>query len=118
MINELGIKKPISDFVEAVNQHNTDDFLSAFTENAVISDEGNQYQGILAIKEWNAEKNIGAEITLRPIAITERDGRTILTAEVDGNFDKTGLADPFLMDLHFTHDETLISTLEYRLAGK
>ncbi len=118
MNNELGIKNPISDFVEAVNQRNTDDFLSAFSENAVISDEGHQYQGIRAIKEWNAEKNIGAEITLRPVEVTERNGRTILTAEVDGNFDKTGLADPFLMDLYFAIDKNLITALEYRLAGK
>lgn len=118
MSYEPDIKKPIRDFVEAVNQHNIDDFLSAFTANAIISDEGNQYEGIAAITEWNAERNIGAGITLRPFAIAERDGRTVLTAEVDGNFDKTGLADPFMMDLHFTHNETQILKLEYRLAGK
>jgi hypothetical protein len=118
MNNELHIKKPISDFVKAINEHNTDGFLALFTDNAVITDEGNEYQGIATIKEWNAEKNIGANITLNPIGITERNGKTILTAEVDGNFDKTGLPDPFLMDLYFTRDENLISALEYRLAGK
>jgi hypothetical protein len=118
MNNELHIKKTISDFVTAINEHNTDAFLSVFTESAVITDEENEYQGIAAIKEWNAEKNIGANITLNPIEITERNGKTILTAEVDGSFDKTGLPDPFLMDLYFTHDENLISALKYRLAGK
>ena len=118
MNNELHIQKPISDFVKAINEHNTDAFLSVFSESAVITDEGNEYQGISAINDWSAEKNIGANITLSPIEITERNGKTILTAEVDGNFDKTGLPDPFWMDLYFTHDEHLISALEYRLAGK
>jgi len=118
MNNDLGVRKPISDFVQAVNHHNADAFLSAFTEDAIITDEGNEYQGIPAIKEWNAEKNIGADITLRPIEITERNGKAILTAEVDGNFDKTGLPDPFLMDLCFTIDKNLITALEYRLAGE
>jgi len=118
MNNELHIKKTIGDFVTAVNEHNSNAFLSVFTESAVITDEGHEYQGISAIKKWNAEKNIGANITLSPIEITARNGKTILTAGVDGNFDKTGLPDPFVMDLYFTHDENLISALEYRLAGK
>ena len=118
MNNELHMQPPIADFVKAVNEHNNKAFLAVFAENAVITDEGNEYQGIAAIKEWNAEKNIGANITLSPTEITERNGKTVLTAEVDGNFDKTGLPDPFLMDLYFTHDENLISALEYRLAGK
>jgi len=118
MNNELQVTKPIGNFVKAVNEHNSDAFLAAFTENAVITDEGHEYQGIATIREWNAEKNIGANITMSPIEITERNGKTVLTAEFDGNFDKTGLPDPFLMDLYFTHDENLISALEYRLAGK
>lgn len=118
MNNELHVKKPISDFVRAINERSSDDFLAVFTENAVITDEGHEYHGIAAIKEWNAEKNFGANITLNPIEITERNGKTILTAEVDGDFDKTGLPDPFSMDLYFTVDESLITALSYHLAGE
>ena len=109
---------PIADFVKAVNEHSNEAFLAVFAENAVITDEGHKYQGIAAIKDWDDEKNIGANITMNPAEITERGGKTVLTAEMDGNFDKTGLPDPFLMDLHFTLEENLISALEYRLAGK
>ena len=118
MNKELHITKPIADFVKAINERNSDDFLAVFTDSAVITDEGHEYQGIDAIKEWNDEKNIGAEITLSPLDLSDRDGKTCLTAEVDGNFDKTGLPDPFLMDLYFTLEENLITALEYRLAGK
>lgn len=118
MSNKLNIPPPIADFVKAVNEHNAEAFLAVFAENAVIIDEGHKYQGIAAIKEWNDEKNIGANITLRPIETTERDGETILTAEVDGDFDKTGLPDPFLMDLYFTLGENSITKLTYHLAGE
>jgi hypothetical protein len=118
MNKELQISKPIADFVEAIKEHDADAFLALFADNAVITDEGNEYQGIAAIREWNDEKNTGAEIILTPVATTDRNGKTILTVEVDGNFDKTRLPDPFLMDLYFTLDENLITTLEYRLAGE
>ena len=118
MNEELHITKPIADFIKAINEHNTDAFLAVFTEEAVITDEGHEYRGIAAIKEWNDEKNIGAKITLSPVETTDRDGKTILTTKVDGNFDKTGLPDPFLMDLYFTLDENLITALKYRLTGE
>ena len=51
MNKELHITKPIADFIKAINEHNTDAFLAVFTDNAVITDEGHEYQGIAAIKE-------------------------------------------------------------------
>lgn len=118
MNNELRIPQTIAGFVKATNEHNSETFLAFFAENAVITDEGHEYRGIAAIKEWNDEKNIGANITLRPTQITERNGETILTAEVDGDFDKTGLPDPFLMDLYFILNGNRIAALNYRLAGE
>lgn len=118
MNDGLPITRPIADFVRAINERDTDAFLAVFTENAVITDEGHQYHGITAIREWVDEKNIGSAFTLSPVETVERTGKTILTVEVDGNFDKTGLPDPFMMDLYFTIHEKLITALEYRLAGE
>ena len=118
MSKQIQLTRVIADFVNAVNEHNTAAFLTVFAENAIIFDEGHEYQGIAAIEEWNAEKNIGAKITLGPVDVTDRAGSVILTAEVDGNFDKTGLPDPFLMDLHFTVDKDRITSLKYSLAGE
>lgn len=117
MSNNLNLNGPIATYVDAVNQQNTEDLLSAFSESAIVTDEGRKYQGIPSIKEWNAEKQFGANITLRPVEVTEQDGKTILTAEVDGNFDKTGLPSPLFMDLCFTLDSSMISGLEFRLTN-
>lgn len=118
MSKELRIPQPIAAFIEATNNHDTDKFLVTFTNNAAITDEGQKYGGIKAIKEWSDEKYIGAKVTLNPVDVIDRDGRTILTAEVNGNFDKSGLPDPFLMDLHFTVHENKIAALNFRLAGE
>lgn len=118
MSKELQIPKPISAFIEAANNHDSDKFLAAFTDDAVIIDEGQKYNGIAAIKEWSDEKYIGAKVTINPIDVIDRDGRTVVTAEMDGNFDKTGLPDPFLMDLHFTVNENKIAALTFKLAGE
>ena len=118
MNNELQLPTSIANFVKAVNEHNSSDFLAVFAENAIIIDEGHKYKGINSIKSWNDEKNIGAMITLKPLKLNERDDKSILTAEVDGNFDKTGLPDPFIMDLHFTIKNNQILSLSYHFVGE
>lgn len=118
MTKDLQIPTPIANYVKAINEQNTDAFLATFNDNAIVTDEGHEYNGIATIKKWSDEKNIGAKITLKPIDVTERAGKTVLTAIVDGEFDKTGLPDPFLMDLYFTLNENQITRLNYRLTGE
>ena len=118
MTKELKIPQPIATFVEATNKHNTDEFLATLADSAIITDEGHEYRGIPAIKEWSDEKYLGSKVTLAVIDLIHQGGKTILTVEVDGNFDKTGLPDPFLMDFHFTVNNMKIVALNIRLAGE
>jgi len=118
MPQELQIRRPILAFIEAINAHNTEDFLATLTDSAVITDEGQDYRGLTAIKEWSDEKCIGARVTLKIIGVIDREGKAIVAAEVDGNFDKTGLPDPFIMDFHFIVDGNKIASLNIRLAGE
>ncbi len=46
------------------------------------------------------------------------DGETILTTKVDGNFDRTGLPDPVMINHHFTVEGGKIVSLTCRLAGE
>lgn len=114
-MNTKMIPEPITAFIRATNYHNTDEFLAALTDTAVITDEEQDYRGIAAIKAWSDEKYIGAKVTLEPIKTVERNGKTIVTARVEGNFDKTGLPDPFHLDFHFTIDSNKVAALSIRL---
>lgn len=51
------------------------------------------------------------------IEVAERGGATIVTAEVDGNFDRTGLPDPVIIDHCFAAEGGKIVGLTCRLAG-
>src|SRR4051795_3220152 len=86
MLRVTKIPEPITAFIKAINNHNTDEFLDVLTDGAVITDEGHDYRGIAAIKEWSDEKCIGANVTFDAISAVERDGENIVTAKVDGNF--------------------------------
>lgn len=118
MSDRLRLPQPIVAFIEATNGHHAGEFIATLTDSAVITDEGHEYRGIAAIKEWSDEKYLGAKVTLDLVDVIERDGKTVVTAEVDGDFDKTGLPDPFHMDFHFTLEDHKIAALNIRLAGE
>ncbi len=114
----MKIPKPIATFIEATNKHNSQEFLNVIADTAVIHDEGHDYHGISEIKGWSDEKVFGAEVTLVPLKIIEQHGNAIITIKIDGNFDKTGLPDPFIMDFHFMIDSDKISGLSIHLPNK
>src|SRR5229473_171219 len=59
---------------------NTDEFLATLTDSAVITDEGQEYRGIAAIKAWSDEKYVGAaKVTLDVVEVANSGGKTIAT---------------------------------------
>jgi hypothetical protein len=115
MNNDLLIPEPIKSAVKAANDHDTNSFLSTFVETAVLTDEGQEYHGIEAIRKWSDEKLIGANVTFVIIDIKSSGDKTVVTAEVDGDFDKTGLPHPFIMALHFVAIGSKIKHLSFHL---
>ena len=115
MNNNLLIPEPIRFAVKAANDHDTNSFLSNFVETAMLIDEGQEYHGIEAIRKWSDEKLIGANVTFVINDIKSSGDKTVVTVEVDGDFDKTGLPDPFVMVLHFVTVGSKIKRLSFRL---
>ena len=70
MKTDLLVPEPIKSAVKAANDHDTTGFLSHFAETAVLTDEGQEYHGIAAIKKWSDEKLIGANVTFDITDIT------------------------------------------------
>jgi SnoaL-like domain len=114
----MKIPKPIATFIEATNKHNSHEFLAVVADTAIINDEGHDYRGIAEIKKWSDEKVFAAKVTLEPIKISERNDNTVVRMKIDGNFDKTGLPDPLVMDFHFTIDSDKISGLSIHFPNK
>lgn len=115
MKTNLLIPEPINSAVKAANDHDTIGFLSSFEETAVLTDEGQEYHGIAAIKKWSDEKLFGDNVTIDITDITISGDTSVVTAKVDGDFDKTGLPDPFVMALHFVISGLKVKHLAFRL---
>ena len=52
----------------------------------MVRDEGRTIKGIAAIKAWRNETGGKYPHAVEPLSVTERDGKTVVTAKVSGNF--------------------------------
>lgn len=76
-------------------------FASAFAADAMVQDEGHTYRGRDEITAWRDAANAKYQVTVTPSAVAERDGKTIVTALVAGDFPKAGLPDPLYLEYRF-----------------
>ena len=57
-----------------------------FTANAVVKDEGHTHKGRAAIKEWKVDVSTKYKYTCEPLTCEEKDGKTVVTCHLVGNF--------------------------------
>jgi len=57
-----------------------------FTKNGVVKDEGETYKGQSAIKQWKTGASRKYEYTSEPFACGQKDGKTVVTSRLTGNF--------------------------------
>lgn len=105
-------------YVRSINAHDSGAFLALFDDDSFVDDNGREFRGLAAIKAWSDREIFGAQVTLKVTDVVERNGATIVTAEVDGTFDRTGLPDPVIIDFHIATRGGRIARLTCRLAGK
>jgi hypothetical protein len=104
-------------YIQATNDHDSAAFIDLFAAGAVVDDAGREFRGIPAIKAWSDHDIFAAQVTLEVLGVTDRSGETVITTKVDGNFDRTGLPDPILIDHHLTLADDQIVRLTCRLAA-
>jgi hypothetical protein len=98
-------------FVEATNSGDIDRLLATFAEDALVNDQLRDYWGRPAIKEWAERDIVGEQLMITVTKVTKHYGNFIVTANVDGNFDKRGLPDPLVLAFYFTTHRNLIVQL-------
>jgi len=81
----INLPKPIDTYF-AADQGDSEAFVRCFTNNAVVKDEGNTYNGLAAIKQWKTDSSQKYTYTSEPFACEEKDGKTIVTSRLTGNF--------------------------------
>ena len=79
-----------------------------FAKDAVVRDEGKTIKGLAAIKQWKAETKKKYQHTIEPLAVVQKDGKTIVTNRLSGNFPGS----PIELEFVFTLDGNKIASLE------
>ena len=101
---------PITIYVAAENSGDWEALAQCFAGNAVVRDEGKTIEGLAAIKKWKAETKKKYQHTIEPMAVAEKDGKTIVTNRLIGNFPGS----PIELEFVFTLDGNKIASLEIR----
>ncbi|MEK3791679.1 nuclear transport factor 2 family protein [Paenibacillus sp. FSL R7-0204] len=117
MINKIQFPRPVEEHFHATNTNDPATFLSIFAEDAIVFDAGKEYHGKTAIKEWSDHDYFGVGLRLEIKNVVENAKEIVVTAQSDGNYDKTGLPDPLYFDFHFTVDGDKITRLHNVLSS-
>src|ERR1700682_4222143 len=104
------LPSPIATYIAAENRGDTEALGQCFTEEAVVRDEGQTIEGLAAIKQWKAETKKKYQHTVEPLASVQKDGKTIVTNRLTGNFPGS----PIELEFVFTLDGHKIASLEIR----
>jgi ketosteroid isomerase-like protein len=99
---------PIAIYIAAENRGDTEALAHCFAEDAVVRDEGQTIEGLAAIKRWKAETKKKYQHTVEPLAAAQKDGKTIVTNRLTGNFPGS----PIELEFAFTLDGDKITSLE------
>ncbi len=106
----VNLPRPIALYIEAENTGDVKLFDQCFAEDAVVRDENETHEGLGAIKEWKAETKQKYQHTIEALAVADKDGKTIVTNRLSGNFPGS----PVEIEFVFTLDSNKIASLEIR----
>ena len=106
----LDLPDLLAAYFAAENRSDTEGLGACFADHAVVRDEGRTIEGLAAIRQWKAETRKKYQHTVEPIKVVNRDGKTVVTAKVAGNFPNS----PVNLDHIFGIEGDRISSLEIR----
>ena len=82
---------PVGAYFEAERAEDFEALARCFGEGATVRDEGHSIQGPDAIKGWMKDAKTKFQHTAEPLAVSHRDGVTVVTARVAGEFPNSPL---------------------------
>ena len=103
----LDLPKPIAAYF-AASKGDREAVARCFTEKAIVKDEGHTYNGLAAIKKWKTDSSTKYTYTSKPFASEQRDGKTVITSRLTGNFPGS----PVDLRFFFGLDDDKIASLE------
>jgi hypothetical protein len=106
-----GLPPSVAAYIRATNLSDLDALLETFVDDALVNDQLRDYWGNEAIAGWAARDIIGERLTLKVVNTVQHYGHSIVTAHIDGLFDKRGLPDPLVLAFYFSSQNDKIVQL-------
>jgi hypothetical protein len=111
----IDLPNPVAAYVRATNTFDLNALMVNFAQDALVNDQLCEYWGKPAIREWAARDVIGARVTMHVVKVAERYGQAVVTANVDGDYDKRGLPDPLVLTFYFSaHRDKIVQLIILR----
>ena len=107
----VALPPPVAAYVEATNNFDLERLLDTFAEDALVNDQLRDYWGKSAIRVWAKRDIIDERLTMNVTKVINHYGNSIVTANVDGNYDKRGLPKPLVLAFYFSVQGGLIFQL-------
>ena len=105
----------VAAFVEATNSFDLERLMATFADDALVNDQLRDYWGKAAIRCWAERDIIGERLTIAVTEVAKHYDNFIVTADIDGNFDRRGLPDPLVLAFYFTlHNDLIIQLIILR----
>ena len=106
---------PVAAFIQATNLGDLEALLAIFVDDALVNDQLQDYWGKPAISVWAARDLIGERLRINVVHTVAHYGHLIVTAHVDGLFDKRGLPDPLVLAFYFaSYDSKIVQLIILR----
>ena len=80
------LPKPIAEYFSADHARDAHAVARCFADDGVVHDEGGTFRGTGAIRDWSAATREKYHHTVEPLSAIERDGATIVSGRVAGDF--------------------------------
>jgi hypothetical protein len=83
---KMELPPPLAAFFQAFNAHAVDAVGALFAEDASVADEGQEYRGLAAIKEWVRKVDAKYRPHADPTDFAYLNDTIVVTAQVSGTF--------------------------------
>ena len=102
MMTPPNLPAPVSAYIAATNHFDIDALMATFAEDALVNDHRNEFAGRDAIRNWARREIVNDRVTMLVTGTTSRGNCVAVTANIDGDFDKTGLPVPLVLTFYFS----------------
>ena len=104
----MNLPKALADLIAAQDKYDSKAFADAFSDDAIVQDEGKTHRGKTEIRQWNELTNAKYKTKYEPLEVTTDGDKVTLTARISGTFDGS----PAIIKYHFEIKNGKIRSLQ------